>query len=208
MYATAMDAWNFGMNNHPGDVSVPKDFPAYFGPSPTRTDANKNAGDIVLSLGDGRFVCTDGAGGGVIGIMTLAQRAAQISRPYLGWGEEQCGYLLTTVNQSSTSKGSVKDMGDLAFIKDARSATIFLQNNATGKRVGIQSPYHVGLLTRAIAGDGGMLIAEMDIVNSYEAAIASQGAAVSLTDAQLATIAAAVKVPESLNIELTGKAVI
>jgi hypothetical protein len=204
-----MDAWNYGTANHPGNTVVPKDFPAYFGPSPTRTDANRNAGDIVLSRGDGTFVCTDGAGGGVIGIMTLAQRAAQISRPYLGWGSEQCGYNLTT-NQTAiagTKTGSVKDMGDLAFIKDAKSATIYLQNNATGKRVGIQSEYHVSLIERAIAGDSGMLVAEMDIVNSYERAVSADIGApvITLTDAQLAAISALIKVPD-LNIQLTGKA--
>jgi hypothetical protein len=84
---------------------------------------------------------------------------------------------IVKTDDSSTQIGGT-DMGDLSFIQDAQSPALYLQNNATGKRVHIQSPYHVGLLQRAINGDGGMLLAEMDIVNSYETTVGPSNSSV------------------------------
>lgn len=83
-YPTAYSAWVNDSNKHT-DANPPKGAPVYFGISPTRTDANKNAGDICISLGNGLIRCSDGGGSGVMATMTIPARSKQIARPYLGW---------------------------------------------------------------------------------------------------------------------------
>lgn len=84
-FATALDSYYYTTDRHPGDYDPPIGVPVWFGVSPTRTDANAAAGDVCLSIGGGRIRCTDAGPNGVVGEMTIAQRAAEISRPYLGW---------------------------------------------------------------------------------------------------------------------------
>ena len=84
---TAWNAWQVVKGKHLGDRNVPAGYFAMLGPSPTRTDKNKNAGDIIISRGDGTFICTD-ASGAKVGVMTLAAREKQTQRPYVGWGED------------------------------------------------------------------------------------------------------------------------
>jgi hypothetical protein len=84
---TAWNAWQVVKGKHLGDRNVPAGYFAMLGPSPTRTDKNKNAGDIIISRGDGTFICTD-ASGSRVGVMTLAAREKQTQRPFVGWGED------------------------------------------------------------------------------------------------------------------------
>jgi hypothetical protein len=70
---------------------------------------------------------------------------------------------------AATNQGE-EDMS-YSFVKDAQSATIYLCSLVTGRRVGIASPYHVTLLDRFKKGDGGMLVAELDIVHNYLAVV-------------------------------------
>lgn len=60
----------------------PAGVPVWWGAKPS-----SDAGDVVISLGGGRVVATDGAGVGRIGVLSVDQRTAQIARPYLGWTE-------------------------------------------------------------------------------------------------------------------------
>jgi len=92
-FATAVDSYNYTTKRHAGDWNPPAGVPVWFGASPTRTDTNKNAGDIGISVGDGKAIFTDyadssGVHNTYIGVMTLQDRAKEIERPYLGWTED------------------------------------------------------------------------------------------------------------------------
>lgn len=103
----AMDAWDHAPAEHRHPISattiVPKDVPVILGPSPTRTDKNKNAGDVFFASADGIGLSTPGVmtdsplrGTGYIGGGTIAQRAAQTGRPVLGYLTHWLGYDITT----------------------------------------------------------------------------------------------------------------
>lgn len=96
-FATAMDGWNYAERKHAGDLNAPAGVAVYFGPSPTRTDKNKNAGDVGLSIGGGLGIFTD-ANGARVGIMSFQARAIQTQRPYLGWTEDFLGYDTSAAN--------------------------------------------------------------------------------------------------------------
>lgn len=101
---TAAGAWSVVQKKHLGDRNVPAGYWAYLGPSPTRTDKNKNAGDAILSIGGGLFICTD-ASGARVGIMTLAAREKETARPYVGWAEDLGGHPIkggVTITTSSS----------------------------------------------------------------------------------------------------------
>lgn len=91
-YPNAINGWEYAAKRHAGDTNPPAGVPVYFGPSATRTDSDAAAGDVVISLGGGRVIATDVGGAGHIGETTIAARAAQISRPYLGWTDDFLGY--------------------------------------------------------------------------------------------------------------------
>ncbi len=90
---TAQHAWEAveEKDRHHGDWNPPAGVAVFFGPSPTRTDRNKNAGDVAVSIGGGLIIATD-ASGAVVGVMTIAARAKQTQRPYLGWSETLGGH--------------------------------------------------------------------------------------------------------------------
>lgn len=79
---TALEAWSKTEGRHPGDRNPPAGVPVWFGER-----AGSAAGDVVISLGDGMVVATDYPRYGVVGVCTIAERGAQIGRPYLGWSE-------------------------------------------------------------------------------------------------------------------------
>jgi len=97
-YTIAYNAWVYSAAKHPGDRNPPVAVPVVFGPSPTRTDKNKNAGDIAWSIGGGLLWVTDVYGNpGHMGIMTIAAREKQTARPYLGWMGDFLGHELTNI---------------------------------------------------------------------------------------------------------------
>lgn len=63
-----------------------------------------------------------------------------------------------------------------SIIPDAQSNTIFVASLVTGKRIGIVSPSHIGLLERFRANKGNdrMLQVEMDIVRGYLSLISGE----------------------------------
>lgn len=78
----ALDAWHMSEGKHIGDWNPPAGVPVWFGAKP-----GSDAGDVVISIGGGRVVATDQPRYGVVGTCTIAERAALIDRPYLGWTE-------------------------------------------------------------------------------------------------------------------------
>lgn len=76
---TALQAWERTEGQH-GDRNPPPGVPVWFGARP-----GSAAGDVVISLGDGRVVATDYPRFGVVGVCTIDERQRQINRPYLGW---------------------------------------------------------------------------------------------------------------------------
>lgn len=214
-YPTAYSAWVYSTSQHPmpADGVVPEGLPILLGPSPTRTDADKNAGDVVISNGQPWGVvatdCPAAGGSGHIGTMTLQARAAQTARPILGYTTNFCGYDLLS---SGTTPVVEAESMSYSIIKDANSATIYVCSLITGNSAGIGSTYHVGLLQRFKAGDPGMLDGERAICRAYIQAInpassfgAATAAAWNPTDAQLATIAAGIK-PAPTAFSITGEA--
>ncbi|WP_152970155.1 hypothetical protein [Frigoribacterium sp. RIT-PI-h] len=104
-FATALDAWNYAADKRHGDLYPPAGVPVYFGVSPNRTDANKRAGDVGMSIGGGLGIFTDSSGARV-GVMTLAARAVQTQRPYLGWCGDFVGHPVTaatTITPAATT---------------------------------------------------------------------------------------------------------
>lgn len=81
---TALEAWNLTDDRRPGDRNPPPGVPVWFG---RRTRDGDMAGDVVISLGDGRVVATDQPTWGKVGVTTIAGRQALIGREYLGWSE-------------------------------------------------------------------------------------------------------------------------
>jgi len=94
---TAFESWAAtpAAHQHHGDWNAPIGAVVHYGPSPTRRDKNRNAGDIGISIGGGYGIFTDAAGqGSRVGIMSLRARAAQIARPYLGWADSLGGHII------------------------------------------------------------------------------------------------------------------
>jgi len=100
-FGVALAGWNYSTKKHPGDKNPPAGVPVYFGVSPTRTDKNKSAGDVAISLGGGRLIATDYPGAGRIGVTTIEARIRQTARPYLGWTGDFLGHDLVNIGATS-----------------------------------------------------------------------------------------------------------
>lgn len=114
-YPDAINGWQYAMKRHPGDANPPAGYPVYFDAlSRPRYagDTNYRSGDIVISLGGGLVRCTDGAGAGRMATMTIAQRARQIGRTYLGWCEDFLGYDVITTATASTGSTPIPEQED------------------------------------------------------------------------------------------------
>ena len=114
-YPNAIDGWNYATRRHAGDPTPPAGYPVYFDALPRPRyagDDNYPCGDIVLSLGGGNVICTDGAGAGRIAVMTIAQRARQIGRTYLGWTEDFLGYDVVTPTTASLGNATPISQGE------------------------------------------------------------------------------------------------
>lgn len=104
-FATAFDAWTYAADKRSGDWNPPAGVPVYFGISPNRTDANKRAGDVGISIGGGQGIFTDSSGARV-GVMSLAARAIQTQRPYLGWCGDFVGHPVSAAGSVPASSGA------------------------------------------------------------------------------------------------------
>lgn len=96
-YPTAYAAWLGSGGKHEGDWNPPPGVPVYFGPRD-----NSSAGDVVISTGGGMCNATDWPYSGVIGSCSLAERQAQIGRPYLGWTDNILNYPIALGDNSGT----------------------------------------------------------------------------------------------------------
>lgn len=85
-YPTAYSAWLGSSGQHPGDRNPPEGVPVYWGPR-----SGSSAGDVVISIGNGRVAATDWPYNGRTGTCTLDERERQIGRPYLGWTDNMLG---------------------------------------------------------------------------------------------------------------------
>lgn len=121
---TAWNAWSVVSDKVTGDRDVPAGFFAMLGPSPTRTDKNKNAGDIIISAGDGTFICTD-ASGSRVQYMTLAAREAQTQRPFVGWGKDLGGHsIVDDIGGTSKTSSSSSSSTAAASTSTAKAKTL------------------------------------------------------------------------------------
>lgn len=128
-YPDAIDGWAYATRRHPGDFHPPAGYPVYFDALPRPRyagDDNYPSGDVVISIGGGLVRCTDGAGAGRMGTMTIAQRAAQIGRVYLGWTEDFLGYDVVTtagasLNATPISTTPTGDEFDMASLDDLKT---------------------------------------------------------------------------------------
>lgn len=166
-YPDAIEGWTYATKRHPGDANPPAGFPVWFGVSPTRTDANASAGDVVISLGGGQVIATDANGiGGRIGVTTIAARAAIIQRPYLGWTEDFLGYDVVTTSAASSGSTLLEDFLGALSDSEQREVLNGVRNlyagffaggpsMADGKRSLVQSVADLrALLNQVIATQG------------------------------------------------------
>jgi GH25 family lysozyme M1 (1,4-beta-N-acetylmuramidase) len=118
-YPVALNGWLYSTQQHAGDWNPPVGVPVYFGVSPTRTDKNKAAGDVGISIGGGNGFFTDAAGNGRTGVMSLAARAKQTARPYLGWTSDFLGHQLVNIGGAASGAGvsSPFELLGVAYIK-------------------------------------------------------------------------------------------
>ncbi|MFJ3393996.1 M23 family metallopeptidase [Leifsonia aquatica] len=86
---------------------------------------------------------------------------------YVGLGRRQDPWALIQAHLATTTEREDSPM--YSIVPDAQSPAQFVCSTITGRRQQIASPYHVTLLRRYKANDGGdkMLVAELDIVASY-----------------------------------------
>jgi hypothetical protein len=110
--APAWEGWGGSAGKHPGDMNPPLGVPVYFG---QRDWGNApSAGDVVISLGNGRVVATDWPTWGVIGTPTLQERLVQTARPYMGWTETILNY---PIDYGQTPGEETEDMSKVIRVK-------------------------------------------------------------------------------------------
>lgn len=175
----AQTAWVYAVQQP--NQSFVVDHPVFLGPSPTRTDADKNAGDVMIYHGNGLFVASDSPrlGAGKVGLCTLAERLAQTRRPVNGWTTTFLGYELTGTALADVGGGTIitpaspvtEDDVSYSIVKDAQSDAEYVCSLVSPHKAHIESTYHTDLLRRYKAGDPGMLAQEQAICMGYIAAI-------------------------------------
>lgn len=134
---TALNAWNHSRERYT-DRNIPIGAPVYFGSSPTRTDKNKHAGDVMVHVGNGVLGGTDVSGANT-GYITIDARARQIQRPYLGWCADFGGHpidfgvdIIPAGNGSVIIKESTLNSSDLDVLIDRMfNKTFVTSNNVT-----------------------------------------------------------------------------
>lgn len=206
--ASALQAWNEAPGNVPNALPTVNGTPGFW-------SGAGGFGDVSL-WHDGAWAAVDTRNGvfkaGVSGIQTTAQRSKQLGGKYLGYSTTFLGYKLvsggfagvgpvTPIPSIPTAPAvptvqPIEDYMSYSIVADASSATMYVVSLVSGNRAAIASPYHVQLLQRAKINNGAdrMLVAELDIVHQYIAAINPPAAVAStaLTAAQINSIAAAV----------------
>lgn len=168
---TAMTSWNSSRFKHTTRHDIPTGAPVYFGVSPTRTDANKYAGDVTIYVGGGIVACTD-ASGSRVGYMTIAAREKQTARPFIGWTEDfggrkiDFGVAVVVAGGATIIIPSIQQEDELYFTSSTTGVGYVLIN---GRLIGMREAYHQQLFARLKDGKGPFLPVEIDIMNSYMA---------------------------------------
>jgi hypothetical protein len=144
---TAFNSWQAADDKHHGDRNPPAGVALHYGPSPTRTDRNKNAGDVTVSIGGGLQIATD-ATGSRVGIMTISAREKQTQRPYLGWAGDLGGHKFTAASKPLTPAAVVVAIintpeGHDMFIFDSEKGQIGMVG---GQAIRLKDPAEVNAL--------------------------------------------------------------
>lgn len=174
-YSIALAGWDYSPEKtYPIDLA-PAGTPVWFGVSPTRTDRNKAAGDVGLSIGNGHGIFTDSYTGRP-GIMSFADRAAQIRRPPLGFTTDFLGHptsaglaWLGTVSARpvvALIPQKENTLSDVKIVPDASSKKLILHNAVTGGRVDIKTPADASDLSAVINGTGEVSEARLAILDA------------------------------------------
>jgi hypothetical protein len=130
-YPTALAGWYGSPGKHEGDRNPPAGTAVWLGARP-----DSDAGDVVISLGNGQVAATDWPGWGTIGVATLDQRIRQTGRPYLGWTETILGYPIRY------SGGTVPPVtedpeGEPMFIANVQGDTFVVLDQGQAKPVAV-----------------------------------------------------------------------
>lgn len=168
---SAMTAWNGSKEKYGPDVPVPIGAPVYFGVSPTRTDKNKYAGDVTIHVGDGILACTDASGANT-GYMTIAARAKQTQRPYIGWTGDfggrsiDFGVTVAPTDDGQTAVIPTNPQEDtLHFITSTAGAGYVYAN---GRFISLDKAEHMDLFRRVATDTRTQFTpGEIDVMNSY-----------------------------------------
>lgn len=166
-YNWAIKGWNFAVYKHGGDWNPPPGVPVYFGTDTPRTDANAPAGDVVLSIGGGRVVCTDGPSGNTE-IMTISARAAEVRRNYLGWTADFLGHpvsgALSYISEATQGKlpkppviivkNPFQESADMILIQNSKSIALFTGTAVVGLAIkDVQAMQSAGVPLAKISDD-------------------------------------------------------
>lgn len=183
-FSTALDGWNYAQLKHLNDYSPPAGVPVYFGVSPTRTDRNKRAGDVTVSLGGGRVAATDYPYGGRIGTLTIAQRAAQTQRPYLGWTGDFLGHLIAYTHPTGTITAGtgITTVLPTAALNPIGDSDMFVLENTSRGWFTLVAKQYVRHLAETDAQLVAKVVSESDEIHK-------------LSDSQVATVFAALNIP-------------
>lgn len=184
-YNWAIKGWKYADYQFANDWTPPPGVPVYFGDQVSwRTDRNVPAGDVVLSIGGGRVICTDGPSGNTE-IMTIAARRLEVDRNYLGWTGDFLGHPVSgALSYISEATDGAKPEPPIVVVKaapkgqprmftifrDAQDNKAYLERLDNHNSVHIESGADLKLILRYMAGDGTdkLLKAERDIVvNDY-----------------------------------------
>ena len=154
-YPIALNGWLYSTAQHPDDTNPPAGAPVYFGVSPTRHDRNAGAGDVAQSVGGGVLWASDVHGAGVPGLITIAARAAQTQRPYLGWTGDFLGHNL--VNLGSVAAPASDGGAPISSGYVASYQTLLNQHGANLVVDGIRGPKTIAAV-RAYQASSGLTV--------------------------------------------------
>lgn len=178
-YDVALKGWTFAASKlYPMEIA-PAGVPVWFDVSPTRTDRNKTAGDVGLSIGGGYGIFTDSPTGNT-GIMSFVDRSIQIQRPPLGFTTDFLGHDTSAglawldntagapviVNKPIIVQAAQEDTMTVRIVKDSASDALNLVNLVTGVRKPISSIDDARDLGTLVNGTGRLGPARIDQLNA------------------------------------------
>lgn len=169
--SSAMTAWNGSKHKRGPEVPIPIGAPVYFGVSPTRTDRNKGAGDVTIHVGGGILACTDASGANT-GYMTIAARAKQTQRPFIGhtldFGGRDIDFGVTVIptNDGQEVVVPARPQEDTLYFTSATNGVGYGLLN--GRLIGFRSAFDQELFMRLATNTRNQFLpGEIDTMNGY-----------------------------------------